>query len=386
MSTLLIRHARLLTASSDLPDATVFIKDGRIEAIAASADLRAPRGIPELDASDLILAPGYIDLQLNGAFGHDFTADPTRIWEVAARLPQFGVTSFLPTVITAPTARIEAAQMVLQNERPLGFRGAEPLGLHIEGPYLNPEKRGAHNPAYLQSPDDKAVAGWSPATGVRLVTLAPELPGATAVIGELASRGVVVSAGHSMATFTEAQAGFAAGVRYGTHLFNAMPVLGHREPGLAGALLTHDGSVTGIIPDGIHVHPAMVNLAWRAKGADGLNVVSDAMGALGVAPGTYMLNDFEVTVSASEARLEDGRLAGSVLPIDQAVRNLVAYTGCTAIEAITTATRTPARVLAIDRERGDVAPGFIADLVLLDNALQVVQTIAAGELVYPLEE
>jgi N-acetylglucosamine-6-phosphate deacetylase len=217
---------------------------------------------------------------------------------------------------------------------------------------------------------------------VRLVTLAPELPGATALIEELASRGVVVSAGHSMASYAEALAGIAAGVRYGTHLFNAMPQIGHRAPGLPAALLTRPEVTVGLIADGIHVHPAVIDIIWALKGPEGTNVVSDAMAALGMPPGTYLLNDFEVSVSESECRLADGTLAGSILPIDQAVRNLLAMTGCSLPEALATATTTPARLLGISDQRGDIAPGMIADMLLLSPELEVHTTIAGGDIVY----
>ena len=220
-----------------------------------------------IDATGLLLVPGYIDLQLNGAFGRDFTADPTTIWPVSARLPRFGVTSYLPTVITSPLETIEQARRELLDGRPAGYRGAEPLGLHVEGPFLNPQKKGAHNPAYIRAPDETAVPAGRPQRRAPRHP-GPGTPGATAMIEELASRGVVVSAGHSMATYDEALAGFAAGVRYGTHLFNAMPALGHRDARPARRpARTSPGVVAGLIPDGIHVHPAVVQIIWAAQRA-----------------------------------------------------------------------------------------------------------------------
>ncbi|MFZ4848416.1 MAG: N-acetylglucosamine-6-phosphate deacetylase, partial [Caldilinea sp.] len=199
----------------------------------------------------------------------------------------------------------------------------------------------------------------------------------------LAANGVVVSAGHSMATYREANAGFAAGIRYGTHLFNAMPPLDHREPGLPGALLHTPQLTAGIIPDGIHVHPAVVALAWAAKGARRLNVVTDAMAALGMAPGRYPIADQEVVVTARpdgvhEARLASGTLAGSVLTMDEALRRLIQYTGCSLGEALATLTATPADLLGIGQERGRLQAGAWADLVLLTPALEVVGTFVAG--------
>jgi len=377
-----IHNVTVYTPDEHIEKATILIENGRISQINASTDGFIPGDAQRIDGGGLIAVPGFIDLQLNGAFGSDFTADPSTIWDVSARLPRYGVTSYLPTVITSPLEKINQARRVLLEERPSGFSGAEPLGLHVEGPFLNPRKKGAHNPVYLQTPDDTLVADWSPQSGVRLVTLAPELPEALGMIKELASRGVVVSAGHSMATYAEAGTGFAAGVRYGTHLFNAMPPLGHREPGLPGALLDNPQSVAGIIPDGIHVHPALIRLAWSAKGSAGLNLVSDAMAALGMPPGQYNLNDLQVTVTEVDCRLADGTLAGAILSIDEALRNLIRFTGCTLPEALATITTTPAQLLGIDRQRGRIAPGLLADLVLLTPDLQVITTIANGHIVY----
>ncbi|MBE2222057.1 MAG: N-acetylglucosamine-6-phosphate deacetylase [Anaerolineae bacterium] len=377
---LYIHNITLLTPEKTIADGAVVIENGRFTHIGTVlTDL--PENATILDGNGRFLVPGFIDLQLNGAFGHDFTTNPETIWEVAAKLPRWGVTSFLPTIITSPRSQIEKAQGVMQNGRSANFQGAEPLGLHLEGPFLNPQKKGAHNPAYIRQPDLSWIADWSPETAVSLVTLAPEQPNALAMVEELASRGVVVSAGHSMATFVEAQAGFANGVRYGTHLYNAMPPFGHREPGLIGALLNTDEIVAGIIPDGIHAHPAMVKLAWDMKGPHGLNVVTDAMAALGMPPGTYPLNDFEVTVTETEARLSDGTLAGSVLDMETAVSNLIRFTNCTLSEALATVTTTPARLLNLP-DRGHIAPGFIADAVLLDADLKVDITICAGQIMY----
>jgi N-acetylglucosamine-6-phosphate deacetylase len=379
---LVIHGATILTPEQTIENGAVCIEDSRIAWVGPASELAGAAGAEMVGARGLLLAPGFIDLQLNGAFGDDFTMDPPAIWRVAAQITRYGVTSFLPTIITAPLAKIAQAQAALATGRPAGFRGAEPLGLHLEGPFLNPAKKGAHNPVYLRPPDPALVADWSPQTGVRLVTLAPELPGGLELIRRLVSQGVVVSAGHSMATFAQAQAGFAAGTRYGTHLFNTMPPLAHREPGLPGALLATRGQVVGIIPDGIHVHPSLIAIVWAAKGPREVSLVSDAMAALGMAPGRYRLNDFDVIVTEKDARLTDGTLAGSVLPLDQAVRNLVAFTGCGLAEALATVTTTPADLLGIGGERGRIAAGMIADLALLTPELHVVATIAAGEIVW----
>lgn len=376
-----VHGATAYTPDREIADAAVLIDGAEIVAVGPTAMLPCPAGAEVLDATGLILTPGFIELQINGAFGRDFTADPVAIWPVAAQLPRYGVTSFLPTIITSPLETIAEAREIVMHP-PAGFLGALPLGLHVEGPFLNPQKKGAHNPAYLRPPDPAIVQGWTPASGVRLVTLAPELPGAAETIRALVENGVVVSAGHSMATCEEARAGFAAGIRYGTHLFNAMPAFNHREPGLPGALLTDPRVVVGFIADGVHTHPSVIGLVWRALGGRRLNLVTDAMAALGMPAGRHPLGDFDVWVDGTSARLADGTLAGSILALDQALRNLMANTGCTLAAALPTVTTTPADLLGLGDTRGRLAPGYQADLTLLTPDLQVQATIVAGQVVY----
>jgi len=378
-----ITNATIHTPERTIERGSVTVDGDRIVAVGAVAGTAVPAGATHIDAAGLTLVPGFIDLQLNGAFGHDFTADPSTMWEVATGLPRYGVTAFLPTIITSPLEQVAAGMRVVTGGRPKDFRGAAPLGLHAEGPFLNPQKKGAHNQQYLRPPALDTVAGWSPESGVRLVTMAPELPGALEVIGTLASRGVVVSTGHSMATYDEARAGFDAGATYGTHLFNAMPNFGHREPGLPGALLTDDRMTVGFIADGVHTHRSVIDLVWRILGPRRMSLVSDAMAALGMPPGLHRLGEYDVIVDATSCRLTDGgALAGSILEPDQALRNLVEITGCALADALATLTTTPARLLGLERERGQIAPGFRADLVLLSPDLKVQTTIAAGDIVF----
>ncbi|HPK71338.1 MAG TPA: amidohydrolase family protein, partial [Vicinamibacterales bacterium] len=242
-----IKNATVHTPDRVIERGSVLVEERRIVSVGPSADAAAAAGAREIDAAGLVLAPGFVELQLNGAFGHDFTDDPATIWQVGERITRYGVTSFLPTIITSPLEQVAAGRKVVTDGRPAGYRGAVPLGLHVEGPFLNPKRKGAHNANYLRLPSLDAVADWSPATGVRLVTLAPELPGALDVIRALTARGVAVSIGHSDATFDQAVAGFDAGARYGTHLFNAQSSLGHRDPGVPGALLSDDRITVGLL-------------------------------------------------------------------------------------------------------------------------------------------
>ncbi len=366
---------RALLPDGTLQEATIVVERGAITRVTPGLDSKA-----DLVASGII-APGFIELQINGAYGADFSNDGRTVANVAARLPETGVTAFLATIITSPwdtysqrLSQVREAMRALMH----AASGARPLGVHLEGPYLHPAKRGAHNPALLRVPNVDEILRWADAS--LIVTLAPELPGALDAIRALSGKGIVVSAGHSNATYAKAIAGFKAGITWGTHLYNAMTGLGHREPGLAGALMS-SSVPCGLIVDGIHVHPAMVKLAFKAKSAQGITLVTDAMAAMGMAPGRYKLSDREVNVNETSARLADGTLAGSILTMDQAVRNMIAFADCTSAEALAMASTTPARVLSLDR-LGRIAPGCDADLVILDESLQVERTLVAGKSVY----
>lgn len=377
-----LHHATIFTPHHPLENGALLIDGDQIVELGTVDQVPYPSTAQIIDTTGMFVVPGFIDLQCNGGFGCDFTADPTTIWSVAARLPQYGVTAFLPTIITSPLTTITQAQETLIAGPPSDQVGAYPLGLHVEGPFLNPAKKGAHNPAYLRQPALADVRDWSAEGGIRLITLAPELPGALALVDTLTKRGVVISAGHSLATFAEAQAGFAAGITYGTHLFNAMPPLHHREPGLVGALLAEAKVKVGLIADGVHVHPSLVQLVWQVVGPERLTLVTDAMAALGMPAGRYQLGEFAVTVDEQTARLADDTLAGSILTTDVALRNLIIFAGCSLHEALPTLTSTPAALLGLESNKGRLAAGYDADLLVLTPDLQVVMTIVGGEIVY----
>jgi N-acetylglucosamine-6-phosphate deacetylase len=379
---LYIHNTTIYSPSDQINGGAVLVEGDRITKVGNVGEIHPPAGVQSLDGDGFILVPGFIDLQLNGGFGHDFTSDPESIHLVADEISRYGVTSFLPTIVTSPFEKIIAAQMALDRGKQSNSGGAIPLGLHIEGPFLNPEKKGAHKPEYLRLPDIDLIQDWTPERGIRLVTLAPELPGAIEIISYLVSRGVIVSAGHTMASFEQAKAGLDAGIRYATHIFNAMRTLNHREPGPVGTFLGDPDCIVGLIPDGIHIHPEIIRLIWKLKGGEGLNLITDAIAALGMSPGRYLIGDNQIVVSDTDSRLVDGTLAGSVLSMDQALRNLIEFTQCPLNQALATITTTPASLLGECDKRGRIAPGYQADLVLLTPDLKVALTIVAGNIVY----
>lgn len=365
----------------------VVTNGGRIAAIVD--DATQPGGAVEatefVDCTDQIIAPGFIDIQCNGANGVDLTRSPERIADVAAELARFGVTAFLPTVVTSPAATRrraietmrELAESATDGRVDGGHVGAVPLGLHLEGPMISVDHLGAHTRSYVDAVDTAELDDWVRSDAVALVTLAPETPGAVVAISRLAAGGIVVSAGHTAMTPDDLATARAAGLRAATHLFNAMAPFSHRAVGPIGAVLADDEVVAGLICDGIHVDPVAVRMAWRSLGPARMSLVSDASAALGAPYGTFRLGDIEVTHDATGVRTSDGVLAGSALALDQAVRNLVAFTGCDLADALATVTSTPADLLGI-RDRGRLSVGARADLTVLTDTGELIATVIAG--------
>jgi N-acetylglucosamine-6-phosphate deacetylase len=379
MSSLLLTGAEVLM-DGEFRRADLVVVDGVITAVGSPAE---PGPAERIDCAGLLVAPGFIDLQCNGAFGIDFTTEPSGIERVAADLSRFGVTTFLPTVVSSTMERRRAALDVMADLR--GRRAsasgasvaADPLALHFEGPMLSRHHMGAHVPAHVMALTMDELEDWSDAGVVGLVTLAPELPGAIAVIERLRRDGVVVSAGHTAMTPADLAAARSVGLSYTTHLFNAMAPFSHRSPGPIGSVLADDTLVAGIIVDGIHVDPTAVHLAWNALGPDRMSLVSDSSPALGLPFGRTHIAGFEIVYDETGVRTVDGALAGSALELDQAVRNLVSYTGCSLADALATVTSTPADLLGLT-DRGRLREGLRADLVILEPDGRLVATIIAG--------
>jgi N-acetylglucosamine-6-phosphate deacetylase len=331
-----------------------------------------------LELGDRIVAPGFVDLQVNGAFGIDVATDPERVGELSEGLLSTGTTAYLPTLVTLPPGKYPGLMSSISLDRAFG---AEPLGLHLEGPFINPARRGAHPEDGIVLPDPVTLKELLDGGGVRMVTLAPEMPGGMALVKLAVDSGAVVSLGHSEASFEQALEALESGATSVTHLFNAMSPLHHRDPGLCGAALIEGPKralACGIIADGRHVHPEMVRLAVERLGAGRLYLVTDAMAAAGMTKGEFSLAGGEARVQGGVPRLEDGTIAGSSLTMDEAVRNAISFTGCSLPEAMRMATETPARLIGEGSRKGRLAPGFDADLVVLSPELEVETVWARG--------
>ena len=371
----------------------MLISNGRIAAIgspervSARARLREAR---EIDASGLIVAPGFIDIQINGAAGQLITTAKTAdaILTVARLLPRFGCTAFLPTVISAPLDVMRAALHAIGEARSDPIVGARILGAHLEGPFLNPESAGAHPRAYLQPPSAALLRDlWEASRGsLRVLTIAPELDGARETIEEAGRLGIVIAIGHSRASIEQAASAQERGVRLVTHLFNASGPVSARKPGIIGAALTSDGMNASLIPDGVHVHPAMMRLALRALGAKRLVLVTDAMPPIGSSRRTFDLLGAPIEARDGACYTRDGRLAGGLLTMDEAVRSVRAMVDVGVADALAMATRNPARVLGLDRQLGSLRVGAQADLAILSESLEVRMTIVGGRVIYRADQ
>ena len=373
--------------------ATVLLAHGQIRAIIApdtgpdaGPDRASDAALPWLDATGCTVLPGFIDLHVHGAAGHDtMDATPAALTALATFFTQHGVTGFLPTTMTADRAATLAA---VRNVTATGAvdGGARVLGVHLEGPFISPKFPGAQRADQIRPPDVTEFAALLQAGPVRMITLAPEVDGAAQLMAMARAEDVVVVVGHTNADYDVCQAAFAAGASQATHTYNAMTGLHHRRPGTLGAVLTNDTVDAQLIADNIHVHPAAMEILARCKGPQRTLLITDAMRAAGLPPGRYELGGQPVTVANHACRLEDGTLAGSVLTMERALANFMAANSWPLHKAWPATSRNAARALGMDDRLGEIKSGYWADLVLLDEELTVVATIVDGQVVYLRDE
>jgi N-acetylglucosamine-6-phosphate deacetylase len=372
-------RGRLAVDGALVPGALV-IEDGAIRAVERGEVGNG--NLPPRVCDAAVVSAGLIDLQVNGAFGVEVGDSAQALHHLAKHLPRTGVTAFLPTLVSSPPELYRRA--LLAFEEAGTPPGARALGYHFEGPFLSAARAGAHRVDAIRNAPADLLTTWCATDALRLVTLAPEREGADARIALLRDRGVVVSLGHTSATFEEMTRGIDQGATMITHLYSAMSGFEHRAPGAVGAALLDDRVTAGLIVDGVHCDPASVRLALRAKGPEGIALVTDSIAGAGMSPGVYQIDGRDILVDATTARLPDGTLAGSVLTLDQAVRNMASWGGVTPAAALRMATEVPARILGLS-QKGRLVRGADADLVLFDADLGVVATYGGGLPLYEIE-
>jgi N-acetylglucosamine-6-phosphate deacetylase len=383
-SMIALTASRLYTPLDCVEQPLLLVEGDSITEIGSQTARNVPAAAKLTDFGDAILVPGFVDIHIHGGAGHDVMNDDAAGLAAMERLlASHGVTSYFPTTVTAPidqtcAALDRLAQTIEKAEQDRSHWKARPLGIHLEGPFISHLRRGVHPSGDLLRPTIETFdCFWQAARGrIRMITIAPELEGATEVIAEAARRGICVSLGHSNADLDTTRAGIGAGARHCTHGFNAMRPLDHREPGIVGAMLTDSRLSADMIADGIHLDPSIVKLFLTAKGSDLSVLITDATAATGMPDGHYRLGPFEVEVKDGRC-MADGKLAGSVLTMDRAVRNVVQFTGWTLQQAVRLASWNPARVAGL-RGRGKLEPGSKADIVVLTPAGEVRATIVGG--------
>lgn len=388
MATFLLHAGRAITPREEIPDAGILVREGVIETAGPRSSMRVPAGAREIRETDCIAVPGFVDVHIHGAGGHDvMEGQPEALSAVAACVARHGTTSLVATTVSAsPEETCRSAEGIAdyisqqhaKRETSAGAH-AEILGIHFEGPFLSPARRGVHPAEALKLPSTELLERFlSAAQGkARILTLAPELPGAGPCIEAARKAGLTVAMGHTDATYEQARAAIARGVRHAVHVYNAMRPFSHRDAGVIGAVLTSPEVTAELIADGVHVEEPAMRMLLQAKGVERVILVSDGTAATGMPDGKYRLGTFEVTVSGGVCRNAVGKLAGSTLTLDRALRNIVAL-GTPLADAVRMLTWNPAALLGPEFKKGVLREGADADIVLLDASLQVKRVWTRG--------
>lgn len=372
---------KIITPERVLEDHTIILENNKIKNIFPGKDERVPRD-RLLEIIDGWIAPGFIDIHTHGGFGHDaMDSTGNALKEISRFLARHGVTSFMPTTMAGPEDAVWESIENCSNYVPIPD-GANILGVHVESPFISSRFRGTQPVEQLRNPSKEEYQAWFDSGILRLVTIAPELPGAMEFIREGRSRGVRFAAGHTNATYEQMLVAIDAGLDQATHIFNGMPSLHHREPGPVGAALADDRIYAQLIPDGIHIHPAVMKIIIRAKGISRTILISDANRGAGMPDGTYSLGSVRVHIKDGIARNDDGGLAGSTVSLDLGIRNVMKAANMKLPEVVPMVTSTPAEAMGIEDHKGHIAPGYDADIVVLDDEGFVKLTMIQGTIVF----
>jgi N-acetylglucosamine-6-phosphate deacetylase len=385
MSATLLHVGRALTPTAEIADAGLLLRDGVIAAIGPRESLTLAPGAREISALDQTAIPGFLDVHIHGAGGHDVMEGTTdALAAVTKTVARHGTTSIVATTVTAsPDATIRSiegiAKYICVQHETTDAR-AEVLGLHFEGPFISPARRGVHPSEWVRLPSAELLEKFLQAAEghAQILTIAPELLGAMPCIDAARKAGMAVAMGHTDATYEQARAAIAHGARHAVHVYNAMRPFSHRDSGVIGAVLTSTEVSAELIADGVHVDEAAMKLLLQAKGAKGVILISDGISATGMPDGKYMLGQFEVTVSGGVCRNSEGKLAGSTLTLDRALRNIVAL-GASLADAVRMLTLNPATLLGLEFKKGALRTGADADILLLDEALQIRSVFTRGK-------
>ncbi|MDQ6596273.1 N-acetylglucosamine-6-phosphate deacetylase [Bacillus salipaludis] len=389
---ILLKGIQIYTEDKIIQNGYIKIKDQKIVELGLTDELKNVEEYEMIEISSQYKAiPGFIDVHIHGVNGADvMDATPEALENMTAALPKEGTTSFLATTMTQEKAEIETALInagkFIETQSTEG--SAEILGIHLEGPFVNKKRAGAQPIEHIIDPDLSLFKKWQDLSkgNIKLVTLAPERPGGLELIRYLKENGVIASIGHTDAAYEEVITAIDAGANHVTHLFNQMRGLHHREPGVAGAALLRDELIAEMIVDGVHVRPEMIELAYKLKRKEGLILITDSMRAKCLKNGQYDLGGQQVNVRDGKAFLDDGTLAGSILRLGDAVKNFLTFTGCSLEDAIEMTSVNPAKQLNIYDRKGSIAEGKDADIVILDDQLEVYMTICRGKVAFKKEE
>ena len=380
--TLVITNCRLFDAIDNKQTTSVLIENGVITQIGQIESGTASNDT--LDAQGRIIAPGFIDVHIQGAGGADILdATPEALEAISRTCARFGATGFLATTVFKPEQDNQHLALAAEYVgRDLG--GANLLGIHLEGPFISLKKKGMIQPGCICPPSVQVLDEINRVTAghLSMITIAPELPGSLGIIRSLVDSNIIASFGHSSATYEQTLDGFDAGISHVTHLFNAMASIHHRTPGPLVAIFESEQITVQVITDGVHIHPAVLNFAYEKLGPDRTFPITDGMQAIGLGDGMFIYNGIEYESKAGAARYKDGTLIGTAIGLSEIIERFIAFTGCPLATAVRMVTQNPAELLGLENEKGSIAVGKDADLILLDNNLSVNTTIVAGKIVF----